>query len=119
MSMPKPLTLLVGTANQHKLQEIARRMQGVAIGPAPLTVVGLEILPPMGPVAETGTTFAENAGIKAMAFADAARKLPPSTRPDLVVADDSGLCVGALDRGPRGVLLAVRRAGGDRPGQQP
>ena len=100
MSPPEALTLLVGTSNQHKLQEITRRMEGVEVGSKPLRVVGLQILPPMDPVAETGTTFAENAGIKARAFAAAARQLPRSSRPDFVVADDSGLCVQALGGAP-------------------
>ena len=107
MSQPEALTLLVGTANDHKLQEITRRMKGLAIGsksgpiaPKSLRIVGIQILPPMDPVAETGTTFAENAGIKARAFAAAARQLPESSRPDFVVADDSGLCVKALDGAP-------------------
>ncbi len=104
MSQPEALTLLVGTANDHKLQEITRRLEGLDIrakfGPRPLRVVGLQILPPMDPVAETGTTFAENSAIKARAFAAAARELPGSSRPDFVVADDSGLCVKALDGAP-------------------
>lgn len=100
MAPPAALTLLVGTANQHKLEEITRRMGGATVSVVPLRVVGLEILPPMDPVAETGTTFAENASIKARAFAAAARRLPGSSRPDFVVADDSGLCVKALGGAP-------------------
>ena len=53
-------------------------------------------------VEETGTTFAENAMLKAKAIC-AAAKLP-------AIADDSGLCVGALNGGP-GVYAA--RGGGE------
>lgn len=53
-------------------------------------------------VEETGTTFAENAMLKAKAICDIA-KLP-------AIADDSGLCVDALNGGP-GVYSA--RYGGE------
>lgn len=53
-------------------------------------------------VEETGTTFAENAGLKARAVMEASG-LP-------AIADDSGLCVDALGGGP-GVYSA--RYGGD------
>ena len=53
-------------------------------------------------VEETGTTFAENAMLKAKAICEAA-KLP-------AIADDSGLCVDALNGGP-GVYSA--RYGGE------
>lgn len=96
----KEVTLLVGTANQHKVREITRRLESVELGPGALRVVGLEILPVVGPVEETGTTFAENARLKALAFAATARELSESRRPDFVVADDSGLCVRALDGAP-------------------
>jgi XTP/dITP diphosphohydrolase len=51
-------------------------------------------------VEETGSTFVENALLKARAVADAAGRLPGPDRPDFVVADDSGLCVEALGGAP-------------------
>ena len=54
-------------------------------------------------VEETGTTFAENAMLKAKAIC-AAAKLP-------AIADDSGLCVDALNGGP-GVYSARYGGGG-------
>lgn len=99
MAPANDVTLLVGTANQHKLKEITRRLEGVDLGPT-LRVAGLEILPTMEPVEEDGQTFAENSTRKARAFAAAASRLPRAARPDFVVADDSGLCVRALDGAP-------------------
>jgi len=54
---------------------------------------------------ETGTSFAENARIKARAAAQASG-LP-------ALADDSGFCVAALDDGPG--IYSARYAGGDYP----
>jgi XTP/dITP diphosphohydrolase len=110
----------VGTENAHKLDEF-RRLLGAGAGggdagagggagaggagggrPAaiPLRVQGAEALPPGPPVEETGATFAENAALKARAFLARAARLAPSARPRWVVADDSGLCVDALEGAP-------------------
>jgi XTP/dITP diphosphohydrolase len=96
--------LLVGTGNQHKLEEIS-----AILADLPLRVVGQDHLPPGEDVEETGTTFAENAEIKALAFAARAAALPAEERPRWVVADDSGLCVDALDGAPG--VLSARYAG--------
>ncbi len=55
-------------------------------------------------VEETGATFAENAMLKARAIMEASG-LP-------AIADDSGLCVDALNGAPRRVLRPLRRARG-------
>ncbi len=94
------VTLLVGTTNQNKLAEISRRMRAVDLGPFTLRLVGLDALSGVGSVEETGTTFEQNAAIKARAFAAAAREIPAERRPQFVVADDSGLRVDALDGAP-------------------
>jgi XTP/dITP diphosphohydrolase len=54
---------------------------------------------------ETGATFAQNAGLKAAAAAQASQMM--------ALADDSGLCVAALDGGPG--IYSSRFAGGDYP----
>jgi XTP/dITP diphosphohydrolase len=88
--------LLVATGNAGKLREFA-----AALAPHGIEVVGLETLADRSEVEETGTTFEENARLKAEAY---------SRRTDLpVLADDSGLEVDALERRP-GVLSA--RLGG-------
>jgi XTP/dITP diphosphohydrolase len=86
--------LLLATANPAKLAELARIL--AAIGMA-VDLISLAEFPGAPEVRETGTTFAENALLKARAMAEFTR-LP-------AVADDSGLCADALNGMP-GVLSA-------------
>ena len=88
---------VLATHNPGKLKEMG----------AILARFGVEVVSPKDlgltvDVEETGTTFAENAMLKAKAIC-AAAKLP-------AIADDSGLCVDALNGGP-GVYSA--RYGGE------
>ncbi len=84
-------SLVIATHNNGKLQEIAALLQ--PFGVKCLSAGSLGIAEP----AETGTTFAQNAMIKAQGSA-AASGLPS-------LADDSGLSVAALDGRP-GVYTA-------------
>lgn len=86
--------VVLATRNAHKVDELRR-----ILGDAGLDVelVGMDAYPDVPDVAETGTTFAENALLKAHAIA-AATGLP-------AVADDSGLCVDVLGGAP-GVFSA-------------
>jgi XTP/dITP diphosphohydrolase len=86
--------LVLATANQHKLAELTRIL---AAGHVDVELTGLADFPGAPEVPETGATFAENALLKARAIA-ALTGLP-------AVADDSGLCVDALNGMP-GVLSA-------------
>src|SRR5580693_3994420 len=86
--------LIVATRNPDKLVELRRILEA---GRVPVDVGDLGEYPDMPEVAETGLTFAENALLKARAVA-AFTGLP-------AVADDSGLCVDALNGMP-GVLSA-------------
>jgi XTP/dITP diphosphohydrolase len=90
----EPARLVVATANQRKLLELKRILAG---GRVDVALASLAEFPGAPDVAETGTTFAENALLKAHAIADFTG-LP-------AVADDSGLCVDALNGMP-GVLSA-------------
>ena len=83
--------LLVATHNQGKLDEIAALLE-----PHGVTCVGAAEMGLPEP-AETGTTFVENARIKAHA-ATAATGLP-------ALADDSGIEIDGLDKAP-GVYTA-------------
>jgi XTP/dITP diphosphohydrolase len=91
--------VVFATRNTHKVEEVRRIL-------APLLDLALEAGPDVE-VAETGATFADNALLKARAVA-AHTRLP-------AIADDSGLCVDALNGMP-GVLSArwAGRHGDDR-----
>ena len=84
--------LLVATNNKGKLAELGQMLASVDI-----ELVSLADLDITEEVEETGTTFVENARLKASGYARMAN-LP-------AIADDSGLEVDALDRRP-GVLSA-------------
>jgi XTP/dITP diphosphohydrolase len=77
--------VVLATRNEGKLRELAR-----ILGSVPLA--GLDEFPGAPEVAETGATFEENALLKARAIAEFTA-LPS-------VADDSGLCVDALNGMP-------------------
>jgi XTP/dITP diphosphohydrolase len=80
------MKLLLASQNPGKLREFAALFEGVAALLMP-SEIGLCL-----EVEESGATFVENAERKARAFAEAS-KLPS-------LADDSGLCVDALQGAP-------------------
>jgi XTP/dITP diphosphohydrolase len=82
-----PKKVLVATTNPGKIREITAILEG-----APVTLVTLISFPGIVEPEETGTTFLENARLKALYYA-AATGLPS-------VADDSGLEIEALDNAP-------------------
>jgi XTP/dITP diphosphohydrolase len=88
-------TVVLATRNAGKVRELARIL-GSAVD-----LVGLDGFPDAPDVAETGATFEENAFLKARAIA-AFTGLP-------AVADDSGLCVDALNGMPG--IFSARWAG--------
>lgn len=80
-------TILLATRNQGKIKELTRML-----APFRLKVVGLGEFPNIEEIAETGTSFEENARLKA---AHAAKNSGL-----VAVADDSGLMVDALNGAP-------------------
>jgi XTP/dITP diphosphohydrolase len=106
------ITLLVATGNKHKVEEIRA---GLGAGFVVLSTreVGVLLSPE-----ETGSTFAENAAIKSIAWAGALAS-SGSSGIEWVLADDSGLEVDALGGAP-GVQSARFAALDDgRPGNSP
>ncbi len=95
--MPVPFkTLLIATKNKGKLNEFASLFAAFGVD-----VLSLHDRPELGDVEEAGTTFAENALLKARTIAERT-SLP-------VLADDSGLCVTALGDAPG--VYSARYAG--------
>ena len=92
--------LLLATRNQGKIVEFRRILD--AIAPGEIELVGLDQFPDLNDVDETGATFQENALLKAREMS-LASGLP-------AIADDSGLCVDALNGDPG--IFSARWAGG-------
>ncbi len=91
--------LVLATRNAHKLTELEEILSAAGLD------VSLEALPDSAPdVVEDGLTFAQNAVKKARSAAEATG-LP-------AVADDSGLCVDALNEMPG--VLSARWAGSSK-----
>jgi XTP/dITP diphosphohydrolase len=91
--------LLLATRNQGKIVEFRRILD--AIAPSEIELVGLDQFPDLHDVNETGSTFEENALLKAREMSEATG-LP-------AIADDSGLCVDALNGDPG--IFSARWAG--------
>jgi len=89
------LKLIAATRNRHKIHEIER-----ILGPE-FAVRDLSTHPEISTAQETGTSFAENATLKAICVS---KQLP-----GFVIADDSGLEVDALDGAPG--IYSARYAG--------
>ena len=91
------MKFVLATQNQKKLREMSDILSGFGVEVVSPKSLGIDL-----EVEETGTSFAENAMLKAKAICEAAN-LP-------AIADDSGLCVDALAGAP-GVYSA--RYGGE------
>jgi XTP/dITP diphosphohydrolase len=92
--------LVLATTNPNKVREI----QSI-LGDVGYDLVGLDRFQPIPPPDETGRTFAENARLKALAYAGATG--------ELVVAEDSGLEIDSLDGVPG--VESARYGGVDTP----
>lgn len=90
--------VVLATRNQHKIAELRRILDSAELD---VDLVGTEDFPDLPDVAETGSTFAANALLKAN---DVAQRTGLTA-----VADDSGLCVDALNGMPG--ILSARWAG--------
>ena len=90
--------LVLATRNAKKLAELDRLLAGAGLD---VEILGSDAFSELPEIEETGSTFAENSLIKARAV---------STHTGLIaIADDSGLCVDALDGQPG--IYSARWAG--------
>ena len=92
-----PQKIIVASGNSHKIEEIRSIFKGVEL--VSMQEAGFD-----GDIEETGKTFKENALIKARAVSEALHSPLP------VMADDSGLCVDALNGAPG--IYSARFSGG-------
>lgn len=92
--------LLVATTNPNKIREIRPLLADL-----PIELITLADVAPIAEPEETGTTFWENARIKALAYAAAANHI--------AVAEDSGLEIDALGNDPG--VQSARFLGADTP----
>lgn len=91
--------LVLATRNQGKVIEFRRILENLA--PGEIELIGLDQFPELVDVEETGSTFEENSLLKAR-YTCKATGLP-------AIADDSGLCVDALNGDPG--IYSARWAG--------
>jgi XTP/dITP diphosphohydrolase len=91
--------LVLATRNQGKITEFRRILD--ALAPGEIELIGVDQFPDLVDVEETGSTFEENSLLKAR-YTSQATGLP-------AIADDSGLCVDALNGDPG--IYSARWAG--------
>ena len=91
--------LVLATRNQGKITEFRRILD--ALAPGAIELIGVDQFPDLVDVEETGSTFKENSLLKAR-YTCQATGLP-------AIADDSGLCVDALNGDPG--IFSARWAG--------
>lgn len=91
--------LVLATRNQGKITEFRRILD--ALAPGEIELIGVDQFPDLVDVEETGSTFQENSLLKAR-YTCQATGLP-------AIADDSGLCIDALNGDPG--IFSARWAG--------
>ena len=90
--------LVIATGNTHKTEEIRKLLD-----PFIKTIDDLQLYPEIGEIPETGSTFEDNAALKAVAVGN---YLGDSS---WILSDDSGLEVNALNGRPG--VFSARYAG--------
>ena len=101
------MKLVLATKNSGKVVEFRRILE--ELGATNLEVLGLDSFPEIGDIEETGKTFEENSLLKARTISKLTG-LP-------ALADDSGICVDALNGAP-GLYSARYSGNGDAANNQ-
>ena len=91
------MEIVIASRNKHKIKELEALLSKYVAG---VKLLSLDDVGIVGDIEENGTTFSENALIKARAAASSGK---------IGVGDDSGLCVNALDGAPG--IFSARFAG--------
>ena len=91
------MEIVIASRNKHKIEELEALLSKYVAG---VKLLSLDDVGIVGDIEENGTTFSENALIKARAAASSGK---------IGVGDDSGLCVNALDGAPG--IFSARFAG--------
>lgn len=91
------LRIVLATQNKNKVREMQHILKDCGISAEVLSAkdAGINEFPD-----ETGVSFSENAYIKAKGIFDVIKRSGALQSPYMVIADDSGLCVDALDGRP-------------------
>lgn len=85
--MSPKVSLVIATTNAKKIEEFRHLFKSF-----PVEIVDLKSFPNIKEVEETGSTFEENAALKALGYAAQTGKL--------TLGEDSGLCCDALEGAP-------------------
>lgn len=101
------MKLVLATKNQGKVIEFRRILE--ELGAINLEVLGLDSFPEIGDIEETGDSFQENSLLKARTISEITGFA--------ALADDSGICVDALDGAP-GIYSARYSGNGDAANNQ-
>lgn len=86
------MEIIIATGNKNKVREISEMLEGSSLHVTSMKDAGIDV-----EIIEDGKSFEENAVIKARTVCEAAKKLG---REALVIADDSGLVIDALNGEP-------------------
>ncbi len=86
------MEIIMATGNKNKVREISEMLEGSSLHVTSMKDAGIDV-----EIIEDGKSFEENAVIKARTVCEAAKKLG---REALVIADDSGLVIDALNGEP-------------------
>ena len=94
------MKFVIATHNNHKVTEFKRILEPLGVEVVSQNEAGIDV-----EVVETGTTFAENAKLKAESVSRVGNCV--------AIADDSGICIDAFDGGPG--IYSSRFLGEDTP----
>lgn len=89
------MRIIFATENEHKMHEIREILADLGAEILSLRDLGIK-----AEAEENGTTFAQNAEIKAREIFTRLIENQSGGEPAMVMADDSGLCIDALDGAP-------------------